>query len=75
MVSISWAPLAVLGLLATIGMAQNTTSEFDTIRDRRRVDMAATPGSFDQVATWLGSIQDDGRWADVDYTSGCAARE
>jgi hypothetical protein len=55
-------------------------SDYDdlcTVRDRRRVDMATftTPQNLDLVATWVNDQKDDGTWDDVNYASGCEARE
>ncbi|KLT39175.1 polysaccharide lyase family 8 protein [Cutaneotrichosporon oleaginosum] len=67
--------LAASAALSSLVKAQ-TKSDVDLILERRRIDMASftTPAVMANVSMWLESQSDEGIWADVDYSLGCAAR-
>ena len=52
-------------------------SDLALILSRRRSDLAEfpTPEALANVSTWISSQGADGRWSDVNYLSGCDARE
>ncbi len=51
--------------------------DLDLLASRRVADLAQFPDPplFDNVSSWVDSQKSDGTWADVNYASGCAARE
>lgn len=52
-------------------------ADIATLADRRKADLAGSvdPASYALIPGWLRSQTSQGTWTDVDYTSGCAARE
>jgi hypothetical protein len=74
------ATLAVLTmtspLFAPVALAQGNNS-LSLIAQRRINDLAQFPNPlwFADISTWLATQKEDGTWADVNYLSGCAARE
>lgn len=81
MVSLTRLAAAVLALTSVADARPNPTTratdDLALVAQRRRVDMAgfATGPLFAQIDTWLGSQTANGTWPDVNYASGCAARE
>ncbi|KAL1873622.1 hypothetical protein VTK73DRAFT_809 [Phialemonium thermophilum] len=69
--------LALAGGFFASVLAQGTSDDLSLITQRRIVDLAQFPDPtwFASIQTWLGAQKDDGTWSDVDYTSGCPARE
>ncbi|KAF8341531.1 chondroitin AC/alginate lyase [Cantharellus anzutake] len=50
------------------------SSNLQTVYDRRVEYIIGGLTGLSKVSTWLSTQQPDGRWPDVDYTSGCPAR-
>lgn len=51
--------------------------DLDMFSKRRIADLAEFPDPtwFGNISTWLDAQKDDGTWSDVNYLSGCPARE
>lgn len=69
----------ILGLLACVELAHATDLDIVAGRLRNAAATASLSASYSQgynvsqVSSWLSSIQPDGSWPDIDYTTGCAA--
>lgn len=75
---IMWTIL--ISLLYVIGAAHGQgpgQAELDLITQRRRVDLAAFPtdANLASIPSWLSTQKSDGTWPDVNYATGCDARE
>lgn len=81
MVSLTRLVAAVVAVASVADARPSPTSraadELAVITQRRPVDMAgfATGPLLSQIGTWLGAQTANGTWPDVNYASGCAARE
>lgn len=64
-------------VLALVATSEQGESELELIASRRKIDLATfpPPGSLPSIDTWLSDQKDDGTWEDVNYASGCGARE
>ncbi|KAF7311916.1 Polysaccharide lyase family 8 protein [Mycena indigotica] len=48
-------------------------SDIDIVRQRRLSNIVGSSTGAANIATWISSLQADGTWPDVDYTTGCSA--
>lgn len=66
-----------------IGSTVCVATDFDTVNARRRSDIASAPialsyarnATYQYIPTWISTLQPDGHWLDVNYSTGCAAGE
>jgi hypothetical protein len=70
----------LIPLLVAVGAAHGQRqgqAELDLITQRRRVDLAAFPtdANLASIPSWLSTQKADGTWPDVNYATGCVARE
>lgn len=75
----SWAAVAQA---AAVSSPVQTRADGDDdvlalITKRRIADLSQFPNppAFAKISTWLESQKEDGTWSDVNYLSGCEARE
>ncbi|KZV71320.1 polysaccharide lyase family 8 protein [Peniophora sp. CONT] len=55
-------------------LAPSVVVDIDLLGQRRLSTIVGATTSATSVASWLGSLGPDGRWSDVDYTTGCDAQ-
>nr|GAT56907.1 polysaccharide lyase family 8 protein [Mycena chlorophos] len=60
-----------VALAATCALAQ--TSDIDTVRQRRLSNIVGSSTGSANIALWISTLQANGTWPDVDYTTGCPA--
>jgi len=61
------AALAALCATTTLVYAQN---DLEVMRERRKPFIHESVLNVQDAPSWLGSIADDGTWADVNYLAG-----
>lgn len=68
---------AVALLFSTSTTAAPEQDDLALLSSRRAIDLAEfpDPSRFDNVLSWVESQRGDGTWEDVNYASGCPARE
>ncbi|KAF5375227.1 hypothetical protein D9758_000251 [Tetrapyrgos nigripes] len=52
----------------------NATSDIQTIRNRRLDVILSSVTGASNVNTWSRSLDPEGKWPDIDYTTGCSAQ-
>ncbi|TXT11176.1 hypothetical protein VHUM_01927 [Vanrija humicola] len=73
--------MLVPALTALAFAALASADDFSTVVGRKQADIAnigltasyAPTISLSQIPSWLATLTPEGKWPDVDYTSGCAA--
>lgn len=70
-------PLAHAAPSAETLAPRDASGDLALITQRRTQDLAEffAPSVYSNLDAWLASQKDDGTWPDVNYMSGCAARE
>lgn len=65
------------GLIASASSFQTRDDDLALLTKRRIADLSGFPEAswFANISTYLESQRPDGTWADVNYLSGCPARE
>lgn len=62
---------------ASPALPRDASGDLALITQRRTQDLAQflDPSAYSNIDAWVAAQKDDGTWSDVNYLSGCAARE
>ncbi|KAJ7051996.1 polysaccharide lyase family 8 protein [Mycena amicta] len=66
-------PSALSIVLLTTTCVLGQTSDMDTVRQRRLSNIVGSSTGAANIALWISTLQANGTWPDVDYTTGCTA--
>ncbi|KAJ7487640.1 polysaccharide lyase family 8 protein [Mycena galericulata] len=58
----------------TPSLTASTAQDVETITERRLVNIVGEATNASSIASWLSTLEPDGQWPDLDYTTGCPAQ-